>query len=291
MTPIADRMIRMQLCEIINYGTIYLAYMFFLFLINVVLLQAAYHNLKIGEFFTLEIFSLGLLSSLVWIVAFIFKPIFGWDFGKKIFNTFAQFTTRSAHNQRQRGLPELVMVGVIYVIFTLANFAAIAWVLSQTNSETSIVQLPQFDVVPCESTSLVYASAGDTYTKLQLRVADATWACILTAPIDAGDPYTQPDAWSQAIPTGEYDSMTPINAPLAAISSTVDDRGMMVSMSLYDVQYYVRYGVLFDSLYLTNQMGDIKTVELTDSPGHFIVSPNGIRDLGESPMPSTLCMN
>ena len=184
-------------------------------------------------------------------------------------------TGLQTHN---RSFSERIVSMFLLVTLLVANLI-IGYILFSNSA------IPRITVVPCTATQRILINNTNDYTALHIQIIDNTWACVLVAPATAADPYTQPDQWKKALASAEYDGTSTIPEVPGYVTSTNNDNSVTIKLDLHDTQYYIRYGVLFNGLYLINPSGDVTDVPLNDAPNHFIADHTGIRTLDDALMP------
>ena len=260
-------------CEAINFIFTSMVYLLVLLFFNSFILQSTYKIHRFNTFLTAEVFCLGIFASLVAILS-IFKHLTKIEL--RIISTLELYTT--GVNRHNRSFFEQMMSMSLAVLSFAINLF-IGYFLIST------MAIPRITAVPCTATQRILINNTNDYTALHIQIIDNTWACMLVAPATAADPYTQPAQWKKVLASAEYDGTSTIPEVPGYVTSTNNDNSVTIKLDLHDTQYYIRYGVLFNGLYLINPSGDVTDVPLNDAPNHFIADHTGIRTLDDALMP------
>lgn len=169
---------------------------------------------------------------------------------------------------------------------------------------TTIVQ-PVFGTSLCANIVQPSTQTNTDWNTLTLRTNSANYFCVLSAPANSADPNSDPGAWQQVIPANTYNAfdgssvapdlrnLVDITPRRGTATVEVQNGAARLVLNLYDLQFYIRYGNLasIQEITLANQNGERETIQLQNTPGHFIVNQRTFQPLSEDYlMPAERCI-
>ena len=210
-------------------------------------------------------------------------------------------TNRHMRDPMQRAI-DIVFSSIIFIF----QFSIIWWFFSNVTQPESLVQRyrsfvnttivqPVFGTSLCANIAQPSTQTNTDWNTLTLRTNSANYFCVLVAPTNSADPNSDPGAWQQVIPANTYNAfdgssvapdlrnLVDITPRRGTATVEVQNGAARLVLNLYDLQFYIRYGNLasIQEITLANQNGERETIQLQNTPGHFIVNQRTFQPLSE----------
>lgn len=297
-------------CENVLNATAILLLFIFMFTVTVFILRSVL-NANLRDVATFEVFASGIFTfgSALFVAI---NPSANRPIAEKFVVALGSYTTNRHMRDPMRQARDIG----ISAILLMTQFASFWWVFSNITQpdnfvltyrsfvNTTIVQ-PLFGSSVCANREQSSTNTNVDWNTLTIHTSSTNYFCVLVAPQNSADPNSEPSAWQQVIPTDTYNAFDGSNAvpDLRNLIDVTPRRGTAIIevqngvarlvLNLYDLQFYVRYGNItsIQEITLANQNGERETIQLQNTPGHFIVSQRTFQPLSEDyQMPAQQCI-
>jgi hypothetical protein len=300
-----------SICEIVLNSVAILVLFIIMFAITVIILRNVL-KVPLRDVATFEVFASGIFTLVTSMITAV-SPRSNRHLVEIFIEKLRSYTTkRHLRDPRQQildiGMTTIFLVAqflAFWLLFTLPTLRQNSTVQAYRSVINSVIVQPLFSTTLCAGTDQPSTMAGRDWNTLTLRTSSANYFCVLVARRGSAFPTDNPSAWKQVIPANTYNAFdgTSNEPGLRNIIDVMPRRGSAIVeqqngaarlvLNLYDQQFYVRYGNLasIQELTLATPNGERNTIQLQNTPGHFIVDQISLQPYSEEYlMPADLCI-
>ena len=300
-----------SMCEIVLNSVAILVLFVVMFAITVLLLRNVL-KVPLRDVISFEVFASGIFTLITSVITAINPRPNRHLVEFFIVKLKSYTTTRHLRDPRQQmldiGMTTIFLAAqflAFWLVFTSPTLRQNGAVQAYRSFINGVIVQPLFGTTLCAGTDQPSTMAGRDWNTLTLRTSSANYFCVLVARRGSAYPTDNPGAWTQVIPASTYNAFdgTSNEPGLRNIIDVMPRRGSAIVeqqngsarlvLNLYDQQFYVRYGNLasIQELTLATPNGERNTIQLQNTPGHFIVDQGSLQPYSEEYlMPADLCI-